>query len=60
MMTKLRTLKRPELLGGRVYATLREHLRSGRVPVGQPLQEAALAAQPGPAPGGGPRRRRRL
>lgn len=47
MMTKLQTLKRPALLGDRVYATLRDHLRSGRVPVGQPLQEAALAAQLG-------------
>ncbi|MBU6471260.1 MAG: GntR family transcriptional regulator [Alphaproteobacteria bacterium] len=47
MPAKLQTLKRPELLGDRVYATLRDYLRAGRFPVGQPLQEAALAAQLG-------------
>jgi len=47
MITKLKVLPRPEPLGDRVYATLREYLRAGRVPVGQPLAEAALAAQLG-------------
>lgn len=44
MIAKLQTLERPEPLGDRVYATLREHVRKGRVPTGQPLQEASLAA----------------
>ena len=44
MIAKLQALERPEPLGDRVYATLREHVRKGRVPTGQPLQEAALAA----------------
>jgi DNA-binding GntR family transcriptional regulator len=47
MMSKLQTLERPEPLGDRVYATLREYLRAGRIPTGQALQEAALAAQLG-------------
>lgn len=47
MIAKLDVLSRPEPLGDRVYATLREYLRAGRVPVGQPLAEAALAAQLG-------------
>jgi len=47
MITKLKGLPSPEPLGDRVYATLREYLRAGRVPVGQPLAEAALAAQLG-------------
>ncbi len=46
-MASLKTLERPGLLGDRVYVTLREHLCSGWVPSGQPLQEAALAAQLG-------------
>ena len=46
-MASLKTLDRPGLLGDRVYVTLREHLCSGLVPSGQPLQEAALAAQLG-------------
>ena len=45
MISKLQALKRPEPLGDRVYATLRAFLRAGRIPTGQPLQEAALAAQ---------------
>ena len=45
MIAKLEALERPEPLGDRVYATLREYLRAGRIPTGQPLQEAALAAQ---------------
>ena len=45
MISKLQALKRAEPLGDRVYATLREFLRAGRIPTGQPLQEAALAAQ---------------
>ncbi|MDA8107504.1 MAG: GntR family transcriptional regulator [Betaproteobacteria bacterium] len=44
---KLEVLERPKPLADRVYATLREHLRAGRVPTGQPLQEAALATQLG-------------
>jgi DNA-binding GntR family transcriptional regulator len=47
MTAKLQVLERPEPLGDRVYATLREYLRAGRFPAGQPLQEAALAAQLG-------------
>ncbi len=47
MIARLRTLERAEPLGDRVYATLREYLRAGRVPTGQPLQEAVLAAQLG-------------
>lgn len=47
MIAKLQVLKRAEPLGDRVYATLREFLRAGRLPKGQPLQEAALAAQLG-------------
>ncbi|HMA88374.1 MAG TPA: GntR family transcriptional regulator [Burkholderiales bacterium] len=47
MMAKLQVLERPEPLGDRVYGTLREYLRAGRIATGQPLQEAALAAQLG-------------
>lgn len=47
MSARLQALERPEPLGDRVYATLREHLRAGRIAAGQPLQEAALAAQLG-------------
>jgi DNA-binding GntR family transcriptional regulator len=47
MIAKLQVLERPEPLGDRVYAILREHLRAGRIPNGHPLQEAALAAQLG-------------
>jgi DNA-binding GntR family transcriptional regulator len=47
MTGKLQVLERHEPLGDRVYATLREYLRAGRIPTGQPLQEAALAAQLG-------------
>jgi DNA-binding GntR family transcriptional regulator len=47
MTAKLEALARPEPLGNRVYATLREYLRSGRIPRGEPLQEAVLAAQLG-------------
>ena len=46
-MATLKALERPHLLGDRVYSTLRAHLVSGLVPSGQPLQEAALAAQLG-------------
>jgi DNA-binding GntR family transcriptional regulator len=46
-VASLKTLDRPGLLGDRVYVTLREHLCSGWVPSGQPLQEVALAAQLG-------------
>jgi DNA-binding GntR family transcriptional regulator len=47
MIARLQALERPEPLGDRVYATLREYLRAGRIAAGQPLQEAALAAQLG-------------
>lgn len=47
MTGKLQTLERAEPLGERVYAALREHLRTGRIARGVPLQEAALAAQLG-------------
>jgi DNA-binding GntR family transcriptional regulator len=47
MMSKLEVLERPEPLGDRVYSTLREYLRAGRIPHGQPLQEAVVAAQLG-------------
>jgi DNA-binding GntR family transcriptional regulator len=43
----LKVLERPRPLGDRVYMTLREHLCSGLLPSGRPLQEAALAAQLG-------------
>jgi len=46
-MAKLEVLERHEPLGDRVYATLREYLRAGRIPHGEPLQEAAVAAQLG-------------
>jgi len=47
MTGKLQALERSESLGDRVYAALREHLRTGRIARGVPLQEAALAAQLG-------------
>jgi len=47
MNAKLEVLERPLPLGDRVFATLRDYLRAGRIPTGQPLQEAALAAQLG-------------
>jgi len=47
MIAELKTMERHEPLGGRVYATLRQHLRAGRIAPGQPLQEAALAEQLG-------------
>ncbi len=47
MIARLEALERPEPLGDRVYATLREFLRAGRLVAGQPLQEAAIAAQLG-------------
>lgn len=43
----LAPIQRSEPLAERVYAMLREQLRAGRVPRGQPLQEVALAAQLG-------------
>ena len=47
MTGKLETLERSESLSERVYAALRENLRTGRIRRGVPLQEAALAAQLG-------------
>ncbi|HVB47657.1 MAG TPA: GntR family transcriptional regulator [Burkholderiales bacterium] len=43
----LEVLERPKPLADRVYETLRQYLRGGRITTGQPLQEAALAAQLG-------------
>ena len=43
----LKVLDRPQPLSDRIYMTLREHLCSGALPSGRPLQEAALAAQLG-------------
>lgn len=47
MAIRLRTLQRSEPLGERVYATLRDYLRAGRIRAGQPLQEGVLATQLG-------------
>jgi DNA-binding GntR family transcriptional regulator len=47
MIANLQALERPELLGDRVYSTLREYLRTGRIPAGQSLQEGVLAARLG-------------
>lgn len=47
MSAKLEVLERPQPLRDRVYETLRDFLRAGRIASGQPLQEAALAAQLG-------------
>ena len=47
MIADLEALSRPEPLGDRVYSTLREYLRTGRIPHGQPLQEVTVAAQLG-------------
>jgi DNA-binding GntR family transcriptional regulator len=47
MNAKLEFLERPQPLGDRVYAILRDYLRAGRISTGQPLQEVALAAQLG-------------
>ncbi len=47
MNTKLNALARPEPLGNRVYATLREYLKNGQIARGEPLQEAVLAEQLG-------------
>lgn len=46
-MKSLKPLNRPRSLGDRAYRSLREHLRSGRIVSGQPLQEEDLAAQLG-------------
>lgn len=47
MTPALQVLERALPLGDRVYATLRDYLRAGRLATGHPLQEAALAAQLG-------------
>ena len=47
MISELKTIERAQPLGDRVYTTLRQLLRAGRIPPGQPLQEAALAEQLG-------------
>jgi DNA-binding GntR family transcriptional regulator len=43
----LSAVDRPQSLTDRVYQTLREHVCSGQLPSGKPLQEAHLAAQLG-------------
>jgi DNA-binding GntR family transcriptional regulator len=47
MIAKLQVLERPQPLSDRVYDTLREYLRAGRIATGEPLQEAALASRLG-------------
>ena len=47
MPPALQVLERAQPLGDRVYATLRDYLRAGRLATGHPLQEASLAAQLG-------------
>lgn len=47
MIADLKTIERAQPLGDRVYAELRQLLRAGGLPPGQPLQEAALAEQLG-------------
>jgi DNA-binding GntR family transcriptional regulator len=47
MAPSLKALDRPRSLGDRTYHALRDHLLSGRVPDGQLLPEAGLAAQLG-------------
>jgi len=47
MSPDLQVLERAQPLGDRVYATLRDYLRAGRLATGHPLQEASLAAQLG-------------
>ncbi len=47
MPPALQVLERALPLGDRVYATLRDYLRAGRLATGYPLQEASLAAQLG-------------
>ncbi len=47
MIAELKVMERAQPLGERVYAALRQLLRAGRIPPGQPLQEAALAEQLG-------------
>jgi DNA-binding GntR family transcriptional regulator len=47
MMVNLQTIERPEPLGDRVYAALRELLRAGRLATGHSLQEAELATRLG-------------
>ena len=47
MIAELKIMERAQPLGERVYAALRQLLRAGRIPPGQPLQEAALAEQLG-------------
>ncbi len=47
MFTSLSAIDRPLSLAERVYFTLREHVCSGQLSGGQPLQELVLAAQLG-------------
>jgi DNA-binding GntR family transcriptional regulator len=47
MFTSLSAIDRPLSLAERVYFTLREHVCSGQLSGGQPLQESVLAAQLG-------------
>jgi DNA-binding GntR family transcriptional regulator len=47
MAPRLKVIDRPPSLGEQVYASLRDSIRSGRLKIGQPLQEAAIAAELG-------------
>jgi DNA-binding GntR family transcriptional regulator len=47
MAPSLKVIDRPRSLSDQVYTALREHLCSGRLKSGQPLQEAMVAAQLG-------------
>ncbi|MBI1906092.1 MAG: GntR family transcriptional regulator [Rhodocyclales bacterium] len=47
MVPALKPVERPVALGEQVYHTLRSHLRSGTLQVGQPLQEVQLAERLG-------------
>lgn len=47
MVSLLKPLKRPAALSDQVYETLRQHLRDGKIPPEQPLQEVNLAVSLG-------------
>lgn len=47
LVPALKPVERPVALGEQVYHTLRSHLRSGTLQVGQPLQEVQLAERLG-------------
>jgi DNA-binding GntR family transcriptional regulator len=45
LLTAIKPVDRPVALGDQVYLSLRELLRDGKIRPGEPLQEAAVAAQ---------------